>query len=62
MSEHTETIEIIEADLTQPEQADALRLLLNDYAKDPMGEERRCHPRCWNASRPPWPHVRTATP
>lgn len=37
MSEHTETIEIIEADLTQPEQADALRLLLNDYAKDPMG-------------------------
>ncbi len=37
MPSSTYQIELIEADLNQPAHADALCLLLNDYASDPMG-------------------------
>jgi ribosomal protein S18 acetylase RimI-like enzyme len=34
------TVEIVEADLTQPEQARALVEILDSYARDPMGGEQ----------------------
>lgn len=38
-------IEVIEADLTSPEHADAVVFLLNEYARDPMGGGRDLPPR-----------------